>query len=942
MPRSLLLAVALCVFVSVLSLRTGHAAPTQTSQASGTSQLRAQLASLRASGNGKLPDGAWLSIEHALDVSERTAGSFQTQSKSWSARAQRWLKVASEGRDPLIEAKGEILMRGYRSAISEHLQGYAVYIPKDYDPARKYPVLVMLHGGSANGNLFLGVVLGNNMNWKEYSQHLWDDFTPRFTPQFIIVAPDGFGHVMWRWMGEQDVLDVIADVQKHYSVDENRIALGGLSNGGVGAYNFGLRHASRFSIVTPIAGAPSWLQYAGGSVPEAQRRAMVPLSGMQIAENAINTDLRYFHGHLDGGPMKPRFVEEFTKVIAALGVPFKEKWFDAGHDLLYLVHRHGKFYKDLEPLRRKQRPSEVRIVTGDYRANRQHWVTVTRIENYPTLARVRAVVNGDRIDLEAAHVARMELDLREVPLVAGTNLRIAVAGREIYSGPRAALGNTATIVHEGAAYRVQTTAPAASRALEKKPGLSGPITDSYYDAVLHVYGTQDPRATAALKRTAERSANGSPLWLWRVKQRVLADTEVSDALLHSHHVVLYATPGSNALLDRMLSALPMQLDAQGIHVGEQFYEGRGVGVKLIYPNPLAPERYVIVQAAPTTASVDGGRQLPDFLPDYVVYDAASTASRPRLTFPNKPAPRVMGYFDDAWQLPKPGSEHAALEAATPLADDVRDLRVDATSAPTIQIGVMAPMLTSRPALTASIASTTPLEAPPPPSEFVAAQDTQAGKAARAIAKRVQLFPSYRARIKHAIWTGNPLASWSIRNNDACMRVLAERGVQARVYAGALTTPVAAPVEITAPVDGLTLRMAHVRRTMLMSCELAARLPDLAALLKPHGVTAINVISAYRDHPFPSFHTLGLALDIARFETDRGPLNVRQDFEMTPTTPTCEGDPPVKDAAQRLRAIACSLAQSHRFSSVLTPNYNAGHRDHFHIDIRPDDPRLFVR
>jgi len=49
------------------------------------------------------------------------------------------------------------------------------------------------------------------MNWKEYDKHLWDDFSPKWSPDWIVVAPDGFGQVMWRFMGDQDVLDVIAD-----------------------------------------------------------------------------------------------------------------------------------------------------------------------------------------------------------------------------------------------------------------------------------------------------------------------------------------------------------------------------------------------------------------------------------------------------------------------------------------------------------------------------------------------------------------------------------------------------------------------------------------------------------------------------------------------------------------------------------------------------------
>jgi hypothetical protein len=41
-------------------------------------------------------------------------------------------------------------------------------------------------------------------------------------------------------------------------------------------------------------------------------------------------------------------------------------------------------------------------------------------------------------------------------------------------------------------------------------------------------------------------------------------------------------------------------------------------------------------------------------------------------------------------------------------------------------------------------------------------------------------------------------------------------------------------------------------------------------------------------------------------------------------------------------IACEIGASKRFSSVLTPNYNEGHRNHFHLDVRPNDPRVFVR
>jgi hypothetical protein len=229
--------------------------------------------------------------------------------------------------------------------------------------------MIVLHGGSSNGNLFLGVVLGNNMNWKEYDFHLWDKYDPRWSPPWIVAAADGYGQVLWRWMGEQDVLDVIADIQQNYHVDPGRIVLSGLSNGGMGAYAIGTRHAHRFSVVQAMAGAPSWRMYAGeASVSEPEATLMRAVSAYDLAENWFNTDFRYYHGTVDPGPMRPAFVHSLDAHVEAQGIPHRAKWYEAGHDLLYLVHRHGSVYGELEKLRR-QRAAE-RGARGQRRLSR--------------------------------------------------------------------------------------------------------------------------------------------------------------------------------------------------------------------------------------------------------------------------------------------------------------------------------------------------------------------------------------------------------------------------------------------------------------------------------------------------------------------------------------------------------------------------------------------
>lgn len=609
--------------------------------------LRDRLDRLARDPKAGATESVRLSITHTVDVAERIAKKFPTQAAAWRARAAAYLDAAERGRDPYPEARGQIVSRGYRSPISQTIQGYTVYVPPDYTPDKRWPLMIVLHGGSSNGNLFLGVVLGNNMDWKTYDQHLWDTYQPRWSPNFIVAAPDGYGQVLWRWMGEQDVLDVIADLQKSYQVDAERIVLSGLSNGGVGAYAIGSRHAHRFSVVQAIAGAPSWLQYAGaGSVPPIEATLMRPWSAMDLAENWFNTDFRYYHGTVDPGPMRPAYVRALDASLAARSIPHTGKWFEAGHDLLYMVHRHGKLYAELEGVRRKVRPSAVHLVSGDYRAARQHWLELTRFQRYPELAKLVGKADGGRVEVTTENTTAFVVHVAELP-AESDDLTLFVDGTCILEEKRSALPARLELVRDPTTQRFQRGTP-SDAALAKRPGLSGPMTDLYYDRMVHVYGTKRPENVAALSRAAQQGARGYPLWLWTVAQEVLPDTAVTPDIAQSAHLVLYGTPGDNAVLDRIADRLPIRVDGTSVLLGDQRFSARGVGTRFVYPNPEARARYVMVFSAPTIDGVRRGLNLPDFLPDYVVYDAQSASARTRLV-PGKHKP-TRGFFGARWEL----------------------------------------------------------------------------------------------------------------------------------------------------------------------------------------------------------------------------------------------------------------------------------------------------
>jgi predicted esterase len=628
-----------------IALLAVFAAPSGAQEKVDTAALRQRLEALSKARPSSVPEGALLSIEYVIDVAERIRKSFPKDAPEWETRARRYLDAAEQGRDPFVQKDelGRIVSRGYSSPISQRIQGYTVYVPPNYTPDKAWPLMIVLHGGSSNGNLFLGVVLGNNMNWKEYDEHLWHRYEPRWSPDWIVVAPDGYGQVLWRYMGEQDVLDVLSDVQKHYNVDPARVALSGLSNGGIGAYAIGSRHAWRFSVVQAIAGAPSWILYAGeASVAEPEAKIMRSLSAIDLAENWFNTDFRYYHGNVDPGPMRPLFIERLDKSVKARGIPHRGQWFEAGHDLLYMVQRHGKVYADLKDSRQKQKPADVHVVSGDYRAARQHWLEITRFHQYPDLAKLEGHATADALAIKTDNVDAFAIDMASVPSGESTQLR--VDGTQIFQGKTRELGQRVQVVKDGT---WKLGAPKV-QGLEKKPKLSGPISDAYFERMVHVYGTKNAAHEKELKKLAEKGAKGWPLWLWTVDQEVVADRDLTADQRQNAHLVLYGTPGDNSVLDEIAGQLPIKVDGEALVAGDKRFQGKGLGTRFIYPNPKNPERYVIVQTGPTLDGVRRGHHLPDFVPDYVIYDARTTGARARLV-PAK-APLSRGYFDARWRL----------------------------------------------------------------------------------------------------------------------------------------------------------------------------------------------------------------------------------------------------------------------------------------------------
>ena len=129
------------------------------------------------------------------------------------------LKRLKAGRSYSAKVKKGVVTTSYRNGLEFF---YALNIPESYDPARKYQARIQLHGGvsretnGVRGDGTIGALAGAEQ---------------------IYIIPYGWNEAPW-WADNQieNLRTILDTVKRTYNVDENRVAVAGVSDGGTGAY----------------------------------------------------------------------------------------------------------------------------------------------------------------------------------------------------------------------------------------------------------------------------------------------------------------------------------------------------------------------------------------------------------------------------------------------------------------------------------------------------------------------------------------------------------------------------------------------------------------------------------------------------------------------------------------------------------------------------------
>lgn len=603
------------------------------------------------------------------------------------SRARERANALLKGRAGWTAHRGK-KVHGYVSAVDGSAQPYGLIIPTKYDPKTPMRLDVVLHGSTKPVGM-------SELRFMARFDEGDDGASFVNDVSYLELHPLGRVENCYRWAGETDVFEVIADVCRRYNIDRSRIVLRGMSMGASGTWHLGLKHPGFFAALGPYCGyvdthkfsetpLPNFVKV--GPLPECQEATLHMLDSVDYAANASvvpavacmgEKDI-FFDAHVIMG-------EAFKKE----GVPFVNLISPGTGHVVDPVTHAEQLRRIAEHLARRGRdlpkadaagasrdekrtqllgpkpPEVLRHITWTLKYAKSHWLEIHGFERHYDRAEIVARMKDGVVEVtKATNVTRFAI----VPGDPDTAVKaVRVGGLEIAIPPTQhsdGVPHKQFIVRDGNTWRLlDDRTPDSGR--RKRPGQQGPIDDAFTAPFLCVRPTGEAwnkttneYARAALDRFAEEWKH-----YFRGDCPVKDDVDVTDEDVRSKNLILFGDPGSNRWIAKALPALPLEWSRESVKFRGETYPAKDHLPALIHPSPFgdgdsgnadARNRYIVLNSGHTFRESELAKVNYLLFPrwgDWAVLKVAGGKPSGANGAGAAPLEEVLkaGFFDEAWK-----------------------------------------------------------------------------------------------------------------------------------------------------------------------------------------------------------------------------------------------------------------------------------------------------
>ena len=602
-----------------------------------------------------------------------------------------------EGKAPWTTQTGPVV-RGYRSRIDGSAQPFGVVVPAAWKgPADKTPRATWIWNHGRGDTLSeLAFIAGRMKSPGEFA-----------TDANIVIHPYGRYCNATKFAGEVDVFEALGATARAYPVDRSRLVNAGFSMGGASAWHLGVHHSGLWAVTHTGAGFAETAEYAGvfapGKTPPPWWEVILYrwYDATVAVANFANHPVLAYHGSEDNQTQATVVMQRYAEKE---GVKIEE-FIGPGVGHKYEPETKKKIAEEIEGLLVKGNdpfPSKVRFVTHSLAYPQQEWVAIVGMEKSWEPAVVEAEVGTDgSVTVTTKNVFKLCLDLqafgnRPVPklVVDGQVVAAEMAGSRhallwFVKGCRAhneaplkswlrmsdELGKWAffwewsaypcvshieplaeyepvrgVAASKNQSWKTKPPITTADGQIRKMPYVCGPIDHAFMDSFIFVKPTGAPLNSKLGEWTQRELAHATKQWraIFRGDAPSVDDSKLTDAQIKGSNLVLWGDPSSNAVLKKIADKLPVKWTKDGLEFGGKKYYAATHMPILIFPNPLNPRRYVVLNSGFTfsraCASGTNSLQTPK-LPDWAIVD---TTVLPDDKFPGKIVDA--GFFDEQWRF----------------------------------------------------------------------------------------------------------------------------------------------------------------------------------------------------------------------------------------------------------------------------------------------------
>ncbi len=552
-----------------------------------------------------------------------------------------------DGKAPWNAATG-LLVRGYVSRIDGSVQPYGLVVPAGFDPnaPHRYRLDVWCHGRGENLSEL------SFINGRQTSR---GEFAPA---DAFVVHPYGRYCNANKFAGEIDLFEAIEDIKRHYRIDDDRIVMRGFSMGGAACWQFAVHYPSFWAAAAPGAGFSETADFLKVFQSETLQPAWYEKKLWHLydctdyALNLFNCPTVAYSGEIDkqkqaADMMEKALAREHIKMVHIIGARAGHRYTPAAKDEI------NRRIDSIVEVGRDIIPPKVRFTTWTLRYNRSFWVQIDGLERHWEQARVDADLfgrDGRGPEIITSNVAALTLvmDPGRYPPELDDTPSMTIDGEKVDAA--SALSDRSWEAHFRKVDGHWKPVASVDDGLRKRHGLQGPIDDAFMDSFVMVRPTGSPLNEKIGRWVDAEMRHASDHWRrqFRGHARVKTDKDINESDIAAHNLILWGDPSSNAVLARIADRLPLRWEKDDLKLGDKVYSGGHHVPVLIYPNPLNPRRYVVLNSGFTFREYDylnNARQVPK-LPDFAVLDIAVPPS------PRSPGGVVAAdFFNEEWKLP---------------------------------------------------------------------------------------------------------------------------------------------------------------------------------------------------------------------------------------------------------------------------------------------------